>query len=262
MFSKLHQRFGTAGLVVAVVALVIALAGTAFAAAKLNPTQKKEVKKIAKEEAKKYANSNPGPKGDTGATGPQGPKGDKGDTGEQGKQGEKGANGTNGTNGKNVVVNTEAKGGNCTEGGVNVEVEGSGTKKYVCNGLTGFTETLPTGKTETGAWAAGGSKVSGGGHAIGLSFNIPTATAPIPHILKEEFPTGATAEEKENCPGTALEPKAKSGHLCIYILQNFGLDEENMATIPGNTAYKWGAILNVSTLGEGAQGNGSYAVTG
>ena len=44
MFSKLHERLGTAGFVVAIVALVAALAGTAFAAAGLNGKQKKEVK--------------------------------------------------------------------------------------------------------------------------------------------------------------------------------------------------------------------------
>ena len=43
MFAKLHNRFGTAGLVVAVVALIAALAGTAIAAGGLNAKQKKEL---------------------------------------------------------------------------------------------------------------------------------------------------------------------------------------------------------------------------
>jgi len=94
MFSKLHDRLGTAGLVVAVVALVLALAGTAFAAAGLNGKQKKEVKKIAKQFAGKAGA--PGATGPTGATGPQGAKGDTGPKGEAGAPGENGEDGENG----------------------------------------------------------------------------------------------------------------------------------------------------------------------
>lgn len=47
MFSKFEQRFGTAGLVVAIVALVFAMVGGAFAATGLTSKQEKEVKKIA-----------------------------------------------------------------------------------------------------------------------------------------------------------------------------------------------------------------------
>ena len=49
MISKLHNRLGTAGFVVAIIALVAALSGGAYAAqqANLSKQQKKEVKKIA-----------------------------------------------------------------------------------------------------------------------------------------------------------------------------------------------------------------------
>jgi hypothetical protein len=88
MLKRLHNRLGSAGLVVAVVAVVVAVAGTAFAAGGLTKKQEKQVVKIAK----KYAGKN-GKDGATGATGPAGapgPKGDqgaKGDTGSQGPQG-------------------------------------------------------------------------------------------------------------------------------------------------------------------------------
>lgn len=89
MISKLHDRLGTAGLVVAIVALVVALTGTAFAALPgLNSKQKKEVKNIAKQF--------PGAPGAPGAPGPAGP------TGPQGAQGPAG-NGTPGENGKTVL---------------------------------------------------------------------------------------------------------------------------------------------------------------
>lgn len=72
MFSRLHNRLGTAGFVIAVVALVAAVAGTAFAATGLNSKQKKEVKKIARSVA------NPGPAGAAGAAGANGAAGPEG----------------------------------------------------------------------------------------------------------------------------------------------------------------------------------------
>ncbi len=67
------------GVVIAVIALIFALAGTAFAAAKLNGTQKKEVKKIAKKYAGKRGKT--GPAGANGAPGAQGPGGPRGPAG-------------------------------------------------------------------------------------------------------------------------------------------------------------------------------------
>lgn len=90
MLNGIHDKLGTAGLVVAIVALVAALAGTAFAAVdKLSTQEKKEVKKIAK----KYA------KGATGPAGPAGPQGATGSPGPQGATGPAGAKGTTGTTG-------------------------------------------------------------------------------------------------------------------------------------------------------------------
>ncbi len=93
MFSLLKNRVTMLGVIAA--ALAFAMVGSAFAAdgagsgasaSKHERQHKKkskgltsaQVHKIAKEEAKKYANSNPGAKGDkgdTGSTGPQGPPG-------------------------------------------------------------------------------------------------------------------------------------------------------------------------------------------
>jgi hypothetical protein len=87
MLQRLRKRepFGKAGLTVAVIALVFALVGGAWAAAGLSSKQEKEVTKIAK----KYAGKQ-GPAGPAGTAGPAGPKGDtgaKGDKGDQGIQG-------------------------------------------------------------------------------------------------------------------------------------------------------------------------------
>jgi hypothetical protein len=114
---SIREPFGKAGLTVAILALVLAMVGGAYAAGALSGKQKKEVEKIAK----KYA----GKTGSAGSQGPAGPAGAKGDTGTNGKDG---TNGTNGTNGKEGPEGKQGK-----------------------EGTTGFTETLPSGKTETGS---------------------------------------------------------------------------------------------------------------
>jgi Collagen triple helix repeat (20 copies) len=149
MLSRMHNKLGTAGLVVAVVALVAALTGAAFAAGGLTKQQEKQVKKIAK----KYAGKR-GPAGLPGPTGAQGPKGDagaKGDTGATGPQGPQGPQGIPGPVGK--------EGSPWTAGGV-----------------------LPTGKTETGTWAIWDKE----NNYIDLSFNIPLATAPTKIVWNAE----------------------------------------------------------------------------
>jgi hypothetical protein len=112
--NSIREPFGKAGLIVACLALVFAMVGGAYAAGKLTSKQKKEVEKIAK----KYA----GRTGLAGSQGPAGPVGVKGDTGTDGKDG------TNGTNGKEGPEGKQGK-----------------------DGITGFIETLSSGKTETGS---------------------------------------------------------------------------------------------------------------
>lgn len=93
MFERIHSQFGTAGLVLSVVAIVLGLGGGAYAAkqAGLNKKQKKQVKNIAKKQAKKFAvrtfkalKRDPGDIGLVGPSGPQGIQGEKGDSGPPG----------------------------------------------------------------------------------------------------------------------------------------------------------------------------------
>jgi hypothetical protein len=80
---SIHQKLGTAGFVISIIALVAALGGSAFAAkGALTHKQKKEVKKIAQTEAKKFAGK-PGPAGAKGDTGPKGDRGAKGAVGRR-----------------------------------------------------------------------------------------------------------------------------------------------------------------------------------
>jgi hypothetical protein len=191
MYHRFHDRFGTAGVVIGVIALIAALGGTALAAGGLNPTQKKEVKKIAM----KYAGK-PGAPGAQGAVGPAGSAGAAGKEGPQGKQGGQGTPGIEGPPGE-----------------------------------TGFTKTLPTGETETGEWSLIDESAGANAHiGSAVSFNIPLAATPAVHyirttgmepVAKEKSPSGSgefeeVEEPQPACPGSFEEPEAQSGSLCIY----------------------------------------------
>jgi len=247
MISRIHSKLGTAGLVVAIVALVVALTGVAVAAAGLNGKQKKEVKSIAKQFA--------------GKNGAQGPKGDTGATGSAGKNG---ADGAPGTNGKNVVLTAEPAGANCANAGTKVEVEGNAaSKKYVCNGQTGFTETLPSGETETGAWAAGAKAKT---TIVPISFNIPLAEAPanLYYVNPEGkellgVGVGGPSRPAENCLGSAEEPTAPPGVVCVYAASESVEAPEGFNAFAVNR-FVSGATFNY-TLTENHQGLGTWAVT-
>jgi hypothetical protein len=234
MLSRLHNKLGTAGLVMAIVALVAALGGAAWAAADnhLSGGEKKEVKKIAQ----KFAKGATGPAGAQGPTGPQGPQG------APGKNGTDGTNGEDGEDGKSVTVTPIAPGEEeCEElGGALVEEEGEpASATEVCNGQTGFTETLPSGKTETGTFSAREVAAAPGSSWETVSFNIPLAEAPALHYEAPEFPASdKTAceeesepekaeclaeleEEEEDCPGSFGEPQAAPGNLCFYAFTEF-----------------------------------------
>jgi hypothetical protein len=218
MYRRIHNQFGTAGMILSVVAIVLALAGGAIAASSGKPGPR-------------------GPRGKTGKTGPQGPAGIAGTNGTNGKDGANGTPGTNGvsvtstalaendphcekggsefvsanattyacngkkgnngTNGKSVEIGTATSGGGgeCANGGSTVQVTGEpATKKAVCNGAngtngtTGFTETLPPGKTETGTWAIAQFNLPN--HAFG-----PSTSASFPIPLEEASVEGPSGEE-------------------------------------------------------------------
>ncbi len=159
MFAKLHDQFGTAGLALSVVALVLALGGGAYAASHSATVSKA------------------GPRGKTGKTGPQGPAGLAGQTGSAG------TNGTNGSNGESVKV-TALSDGECANGQAGARFTVGSQKAEACEGNPAkYPETLPPGKTETGTWSFAYEK---GAHAFSdvvgsaVSFPIPLGSEPLP----------------------------------------------------------------------------------
>lgn len=265
--SNLRKRLsaGGPGVVVAVIAIVVALAGTAYAATKLNSTQKKEVEKIAK----KYAGK-PGAPGAQGSAGPQGPPGTKGDTGSQGDKGDQGIPGLKGADGKSVGLVGEGaelceKSPTEKVPGVAYEIEGSGVEKTICNGAEGSPWTaggsLPSGATETGNWTLVGTAADTNGVDIPLSFpiplNEPLDEAHVHYRSEVDFTTF--------CKGNGTVPEPVPGNLCVYLTESV-----NGAVASGiyssfeegeKGALTMGAVLAFSAPTGIAGGGGSFAFT-
>lgn len=273
---RLKEPFGKAGLTVAVIALVMALVGGAYAAGGLTKSQEKQVTKIAK----KYA----GKAGAAGINGINGTNGKDGAAGTNGKDGTPGASGTSAT-----TASFNGAKGSCKEGGV--EVKSASPTVNVCNGSPWTAGgTLPKGSTETGTWSASGvpAKILGAfpGLLASISFDIPLS-APLTnaeecdetgkpvcavHIIGVKAGEGEENEspfvESGECSGTVLSPGAEEGHLCVFVGEhgNFakiipssvGRLEDPSEFGAGTT----GAVLNVVTSTEAAAlVSGSWAVT-
>lgn len=225
-----HEKLGTAGLIVAVVALVAAFTGTAFAEEgwKLSKSEQKEVKKIAKAEAKRVA------QGVSGSTGPAGPQGPAGAPGAKGDPGVPGPVGPTGPAGKDGLT-----------------------------GPTGPTETvLPPEKTSTGGWGFGVKNSKGINVPVTISFPLRVIPAPAEvesvNVIKEgDSPTA-------QCPGSVSNPQAAPGEFCLYAIVLEGASiGVGLASDPFFSADRTSALIfpfEVETE-ELARGRGTWAVT-
>jgi hypothetical protein len=240
LYRRFQARFGTAGLLIALLALVLALTTGAYAAAGgLSGKQKKEATKIAKTQAKSYANSNPG------AQGPKGEPGAKGDPGADGQPG------------KSVAVTPIAAGGEACEGraGAELKAEGAGSGAEVCEGPPGPTETrLPPGKTIKGLWQfqANQNKIE-----VGV-FNVafPLRVEPGPNFVYME----PNAAPTEHCPGNVDEPQAKKGFLCLYAKVASGT-KSTPFSLPVDSTLGLEAEWQLESTADLAFAYGSYAAT-
>jgi hypothetical protein len=251
------------------VALVAALGGGAYAAQQgLNGKQKKEVKKIAK----KFA----GKPGAPGATGPQGPKGDTGATGSAGKDG------TNGTDGEDGEDGAKGEAGMCS------------AEEPDCS--------LAPGGVLTGVWSAAGGE--GDLAFASISFPVRVSPAPVviypqkwigtyslgwevedgKKTLVGPYPCiagcggeGAAEQADPNvaygesqaaylqaCPGTAAEPKATAGVLCIYVKDKQGTFSPPFTITEAilESAHEFGVTLPFEIEADKSYTRGSWAVAG
>ena len=203
MFQAIRSRLNATSLV-AVLALVFAMTGGAYAANRYLISSTKQISpKVLK-----------ALKGNAGSGGAQGPAGPAGPAGPGGPAGAPGA----GAAGKEGPAGKEGK-----------------------PGTTGFTETLPSGKTLMGEWSlsAANAPAKGAPTWMGASFGIPLAAAPVGHYLrvsgKEPFYNETTAKEEERespeCKGSPKEPKANPGSLCVYASQEEGVALKSAGTL-------------------------------
>ena len=277
---------------IAFLALIFAVTGVSFAATggsgggnKNNSQNLLASTSKAKPKTKAGPRGPAGPKGATGATGPAGPAGATGPGGAQGPQGavgNTGATGNTGEKGESITGKTGPQGPKGVEG-----------EPWTDGG------TLPAGKTETGSWSFSGSGPGPLNIIVAqISFPIRLAASLSPgepplggpecefakepcqvHYintngeeiggLKENQPTN------KNCKGTAAEPTAEPGNLCVYERQTDGVEIEAGKTIivPSSTGLQGftesqsgaataGAIVQLTgEAGKANFGFGTWAVT-
>ena len=239
MYRRFQGRFGTAGVILALMALVVALSGTALAAkGALTGKQKKEVEKIAK----KFQGSGPaGPQGPAGAKGDPGPKGDPGAKGDIGPRGPEGPQGEPGP----------------------------------------LLESLPSGKSLKGYW---GTRASGEltKAAAVISFPFPVSPPLTLYYINEDGESGVFRTSsptlgpedagvltpqliEDNCGGTAADPIAEPGFLCVYVEKMEGLEMESVLRFLGEAVpTEFGTILPFSSPSPGVEFGfvkGTWAVT-
>ncbi len=244
MFKRLKEPFGKAGLIVALVALVFAMVGGAYAAtggsgnSNATASAKKHKKKKSKKpqrgkQGKPGKNGAPGAPGAAGPTGPAGAQGPKGDTGAQGPEGPEGPEGE-----------PWAAGGT-------LPPEATLTGTYATSLTNDF---LPEGETKEDS----------------VSFGIQVSPAPTFVFVPGVGGTTSYGSDAANgCPGVVGGiPRAESGKFCVY---GFAHSVFVSATVeardpgafpPGHAVTPNGATL-VGTCPTGnCMGNGLWAVTG
>jgi hypothetical protein len=240
MFSMLRQRITVVSLI-ATVAVAFAMSGGALAAKKYLITSTKQISPgvLKKLKGAKGPAGPVGSAGPVGPAGPAGPAGAKGDSGPVGPQGPAGPAGP-------------------------------------------LLQTLTSGKTLSGFWGARSWEDL---ERVGatISFPFPVDPAPTLYFIRSDGESGyfRTSDPTvipgetaglltpelidENCPGSAGEPLAEPGFLCVYVETQLRLEVDPAAPDTGliqvSHPNSYGVLLPLT--GEGADGymTGTWAVT-
>jgi hypothetical protein len=119
---------------------------------------------------------------------------------------------------------------------------------------------LPRGRTLRGAYFVGSSSADGNELATGqISFPIQLAGSPVAHFVRvDSVPPSA-------CGGTAAQPTAAPGHLCVYEARQSQAEEHRVLDpLSGESGRvrAWGAALSVRSIrGGDVYSAGTWAVT-
>jgi hypothetical protein len=261
MFQRVRKHL-TPSTFIALLALVFAVTGGAFAATGGNSSHATLTASASK--AKSKAKAGPrgpaGPKGATGATGPAGAAGPAGSAGAKGEPGAAGAAGAAGAKGETGPAG--AKGEEGKEG-----PQGP-------SGTTGFTKVLPPEETETGTWAVGPFPAA----AVSEVIILPLISFPIPlsaelsgaqvHFINNGGleVTEAGTQPSTACKGNEKAPSAQPGNLCVYEGKEEGLlfqltFRSILNPSAGDGAGTTGALGQFHVGSEEAHGYGTWAVT-
>jgi collagen triple helix repeat protein len=127
-----------------------------------------------------------------------------------------------------------------------------------------FVDELPSGKTVRGTFSNSGYPSGGGfGNSTHISFGFRLHTAPTAHFLAAGSPPTIA------CPGSASDPEAAPGNLCVYETTSNatsggskGVSDPGSAGVSFNHASRDGAIVWEYSSGAGFQYYwGTWAVT-
>jgi hypothetical protein len=246
MFHVIRRHFNATS-IVAVIALVFAMTGGAYAAKKYLITSTKQI-------SPRVLKSLKGANGKAGATGPAGPAGPTGPGGAQGPAGAKGETGANGPGGKEGPPGEGPPGPPGPPG-----TEGP-------QGPPGpFTEMLPKGATETGTWIALANSTTEELVTISFTFQLET---PLDgnHVHYVTFAQVEKEELPEGCGGTVEEPVAEAGFLCVFegkLSSPVGGAESALLLNPNKFAGgtgRTGALLLINSKAAESRFVGTWAV--
>jgi hypothetical protein len=249
MFTHIHERLGTAGFIIAVIALIAAMTGGAYAALSASDKKvvKKEAKKFSKQFSKQFAEPGPpGPAGTPGAKGDPGAAGKEGATGKEGKEGKQGLQGKEGKEGK--------------------------------EGPPGpLLEELTSGETLKGFWSG---SADGEGTRLLLPISFPFPVLPAPTLIYVEGEFGVEVDSsgfkgvregeeavEEACPGTPAAPDASPGFVCVYTLNSSEVEKNFeggfLAGLANPTSFGVAIPLTTTLSGSTEEGwvRGTWAVT-
>jgi hypothetical protein len=264
MWRKMRKRVTFANVVLTLI-LLFAMTGGALAAKRYLITSTKQISPNVLKALKGAA----GARGPAGATGPQGPQGPGGAAGTAGV----GTPGTNGSNGTSVTSATLPNGNeHCKAGGS--EFTSASGKTFACNGKAGAFEggSLPANATETGVWFVE-EVIENQSPTIPISFAIPLSAAlgeANVHFINSNGKEHVIGEEKTSvdCHGTAEDPTAEPGNLCMYAAQPLThLEGVSEGIINPTTGAEGASRAGATTLflpeasSVGGSGSGTWAVT-
>jgi hypothetical protein len=233
--DRLRARLSYANVISSLCLILLLGGGTAYAATHLGPNTvgTKQLKKDAvtpaklSAAAKKTLTDTIGRSGPAGVIGPQGAPGERGPEGPQGPEGKQGKTGEPGP----------------------------------------LLATLPSGKTERGAFGMNGVFSSGGSYVNRSSLSFPIPLAGSEPIISHTVPAGSSNENDSICPGTVADPEAEPGSFCVYVAESTNIN--TLYPLPCdpqasecNTIGKFGGYLEVYSEYYGAwSASGTWAVT-